>query len=431
MRWFSGLATAAAMTLAAGSVMADVVTDWNQIALETIVAIPTPPPRASRALAMVQSAVYDAVNSIDGTHQGLFGNFIADPTASREAAAICAAHDVLVSLYPARAVQLNASRDAHLAGIPNNPSKTAGVSAGETVASVVLANRAADGSGNTVMYTPNPAAGHWRIGPDNPAPALLPHWGSVQPFALSTSSQFRPVAPPTLNSPEYAASVNEVQVIGAQNSATRTADQTSIARAWAFGGGTVTPPGAWNRIAQDLAGGNTIAENARMFAMLNVAMADAGIASWDAKYLYDLWRPIHAIREAGIDGNDGTVQDAAWLPLLTPSPPFPSYTSGHSTFSRAAADILAFFLGTDAINVNFAGDFGEMRLLTSLDGAANEAGLSRIYGGIHFDFDNVAGQWAGANIADWVTANYFLPIPAPSALALLGLGTLALARRRR
>jgi hypothetical protein len=380
---------------------------------------------------MVQGAVYDAVNAIDGTHQGLFGSFGPAGGASREAAAICAAHDVLLSLYPTRAVQLNAARDAHLAGIPDNAAKIAGVSTGETVATVVLASRASDGSGNVVPYVPNPAAGHWRVGPDNMAPALLPHWGGVTPFALNSGSQFRPVAPPTLGSAEYAASVNQVQLIGAQNSGTRTADQTSIARAWAFGSGTVTPPGAWNKIAQDLAGSQSISENARMFAMLNVAMADAGIASWDAKYHYDLWRPIHAIREAGIDGNDGTVQDENWLPLLTPSPPFPTYTSGHSTFSRAGADVLAYFLGTDAINVVLEGDFGEIRLLTSLDAAANEAGLSRIYGGIHFDFDNVAGQWTGANIADWVASNYFLPIPAPSALALLGLGTLIISRRRR
>jgi hypothetical protein len=431
MRWFNGLVTAAAVATAAGAASADVVTQWNQIALDTIVAVPTPPPRASRALAMVHSAVYDAVNSIDGTHFGLFGNFSADPSASREAAAICAAHDVLVSLYPTRAAQLNSARDLSLAALPDNPSKIAGVSAGESVASAVLAARSVDGSGNTVMYTPNPAAGHWRIGPDNPAAPLLPHWGSVQPFAMNSGSQFRPAAPPALTSPEYAASVNQVKEIGALNSGTRTADQTSIARAWAFGSGTVTPPGAWNQIAQDLSGGQSISENARMFAMLNVAMADAGIASWDAKYHYDLWRPIHAIREAGIDGNDGTVEDPNWLPLLTPSPPFPTYTSGHSTFSRAAADVLAFFLGTDSINVVLDGDFGEMRLLTSLDAAANEAGLSRIYGGIHFDFDNVAGQWTGANIADWVASNYFLPVPAPSTLALLGLGALMTARRRR
>lgn len=431
MRWFSGLPAALAVACAAGTVAADVVTDWNQIALDTIVAVPTPPPRASRNLAMVSAAVYDAVNAIDGTHTGLFGNFSADAGASREAAAICAAHDVLVSLYPTRVAQLNAARDTQLGAIPNSASKTAGIGAGETIASVVLATRAADGSGNSITYTPNPAAGHWRVGPDNPGAALLPHWGAVTPFALNSGSQFRPVAPPSLNSPEYAASVAQVQALGALNSGTRTAEQTSIARAWAFGAGTVTPPGAWNQIAQSLASGQSVSDNARMFAMLNVALADAGIASWEAKFHYDLWRPIHAIREADIDGNDGTVQDANWLPLLSPTPPFPSYTSGHSTFSRAAADILAHFLGTDSINVVLNGDFGEVRLLTSLNEAANEAGLSRIYGGIHYDFDNVAGQWTGANIAQWVYSNYFLPVPAPSAAALLGLGLLAAARRRR
>jgi len=380
---------------------------------------------------MVQAAVYDAVNAIDGSHAGLFANFSAAPGASREAAAICAAHDVLVALYPTRAGVLNASRDAQLGLISDNGARLAGISAGEAVATTVLSTRSTDGSGNSVTYTPNPAAGHWRIGPDNPGGALLPHWGGVQPFAMSSGSQFRPVAPPLLTSNQYATAVNEVQVIGAQGSVTRTAEQTSIARAWAFGAGTVTPPGAWNSIAQQLAGSQTVSENARMFAMLNVAMADAGIASWDAKYVYDLWRPIHAIREAGIDGNDATIQDGVWLPLLTPTPPFPGYTSGHSTFSRAAADVLAFFLGSDAINVTLDGDFNEERLLTSLDAAANEAGLSRIYGGIHFNFDNEAGQWAGANVADWVTSNYFLPVPAPSAAVVLGMGLVLVSRRRR
>lgn len=431
MRWQCGIAAAAAVILAAGTANGDIVTDWNQLALQSIVNVPTPPPRAARNLAMVHTAIYDAVNSIDGTHTPYLNNFAPAPGASREAAAVCAAHTVLSALYPTQSAFLDAARDSHLASIPDSPAKLAGVAQGDSVAAAVLAARSNDGSGNTIMYTPNPAAGHWRIGPDNPGQPVLPHWGGVQPFGIQSGSQFRPPAPPALNSAQYAASVAQVQSLGAQNSATRTPDQTSIARAWAFGAGTITPPGAWNRIAQTMATGNSLSENARLFAMLNVGLADAAISCWDAKYHYDLWRPIHAIREANIDGNPDTVQDAGWLPLLTPTPPFPSYTSGHSTFSRTAADLLSAFFGSDSINIMFAGDFGEVRHLTSLDAAANEAGLSRIYGGIHFDFDNIAAQESGAQIAEWVYFNHFRPIPAPGAATLLALGVLGIARRRR
>lgn len=430
MRWFNGLVTAAAVATAAGAASADVVTQWNQIALDSIQATSTPPPRAARNLAMVHGAVYDAVNAITGTHAGLFGNFSAGG-ASQEAAAICAAHDVLVNLYPARSAIYNAARDSQLALIADNPAKTAGISAGEVVASVVLSARATDNNNGSSSYVPTGLPGRWRVGPDNPNGPALPHWASVTPFAIASASQFRAPAFPALNTPEYAASVNEVKAIGSVGSATRTAEQTDIAHAWAFNAGTITPPGAWNRIGQQLVGSNTIADNARMFAMLNVALADAGIAAWDSKYTHDIWRPIHAIQEADSAGNGAVVQDPTWLPLLTPTPNHPTYVSGHSTFSRAAADILAGFLGTDAIDIMFLGDFGVMRHLTSLDDAANEGGLSRIYGGIHFDFDNIEGQNIGASVADWVASNYFLPVPAPGTLALLGLGALMTARRRR
>lgn len=431
MRWISGISATAAVILAAGSAAADVVTDWNQIALDSVQATGTPPPRAARNLAMIHGAVYDAVNAITGTHTGLFGDFSAGGGASQEAAAICAAHDVLVSLYPARAAIYNTARDTHLASISDGAAKVAGISAGETVASVVLANRAADGNNGSSSYVPSGLPGRWRVGPDNPSGPALPHWMNVTPFAISSASQFRAPAAPALNTAQYAASVNEVKAIGSIDSATRTAEQSDIARAWAFNAGTITPPGAWNRIGQQLAGGSSLADNARMFAMLNVALADAGIAAWDTKYTHDVWRPIHAIREADSAGNASVIQDPAWLPYLTPTPNHPTYVSGHSTFSRAAADILASFFGSDLIDISFEGDFGVMRQLTSLDAAADEAGLSRIYGGIHFDFDNVWGQNIGASVADWVSSNYFQPVPAPSALALLGLGTLIISRRRR
>lgn len=431
MRWLNGLSAAAAIIFAAGTAMADVVTDWNQIALDSVQATGTAPPRAARNLAMVHGAVYDAVNAITGTHAGFFGNFGSMAGASQEAAAVCAAHDVLVNLYPARSAIFAAARDLHLGAISDGAAKTAGISTGETIATVVLANRAADGNNGTSTYVPSATPGRWRIGPDNPSGPALPHWMNVTPFAIASASQFRAPAVPGLLTPEYAASVNAVKAIGSATSATRTPEQSDIALAWAFNAGTITPPGAWNKIGQQLSGTNSVADNARMFAMLNVALADAGIAAWDSKYAHDVWRPIHAIREADSAGNAAVIQDPAWLPFLTPTPNHPTYVSGHSTFSRAAADILAAYFGTDAIDIMFSGDFGVMRHLTSLDEAADEGGLSRIYGGIHFDFDNIWGQNIGASVADIVTSSYFLPVPAPSSLALLGLGAMMTTRRRR
>lgn len=408
---------------------ADEVTYWNQVALNAVQATSTPPPRAARALAMVQAAVYDAVNAVDGTHQPYMPGVSPAPGASREAAAISAAHRVLTDLFPSQAAVLDAERAATLGAIPDSPAKTAGIALGGTCGDLMIALRAADGSGAGHSYVPLGTPGHWRIGPDNPNPPLLPQWGQVTPFAMANSAQFRGAAPPALDSAQYAASVNDVRAIGSATSATRTPQQTAIARSWAFGAGTITPPGVWNRIAQDIASdhNNTISENARMFAMLDVALADAAIACWDMKYTYDLWRPIHAIREADLDGNPGTDPDPAWLPLLT-TPNFPSYTSGHSTFSRAAADILFAFFGTDAVDVTVPGDFGEIISFTSLDAAANEAGLSRIYGGIHYDFDDAIAQECGSQVADWVRDNYFR-VPAPGAASVLA--ACLLLRRRR
>ncbi len=429
--YVQGLAALAGLSMGLGIASADVVTSWNDELLNSVAATPLPPPRASRAMAMVSTAVFDAVNSIDGTHQH-YRYWAPNWGGSREAAAAQAARDVMVGLFPARQAIFDAKLATDLGAIAAGPAKTMGITAGQGAGARILAERAIDGATNISNYAPsNPAqVGLWQPTPPPNSAALLPQWGQVGTFSINSSTHFRPVAPPAVGSAEYAASYNEVKVLGAATGSTRTADQTSIAQAWAFGGGTITPPGAWNKIAQQLGGSNSVSENARMFAMLNVASADAAIACWDAKYFYDMWRPITAIRNGETDGNAGTTGDAAWSSLLV-SPNFPTYTSGHSTFSRAAADILANFLGTDAINIMFQGDAGEVRHLTSLNGAANEAGLSRIYGGIHFDFDNIAGQECGALVANWVIANNFYAIPAPGACVLLGLGGLLAVRRRR
>ena len=232
--------------------------------------------------------------------------------------------------------------------------------------------------------------------------------------------------------------MNQVQAIGSITSTTRTADQTNIAYFWVDGPGTASPPGHWNRIAGELSisAGLSLEENARLFAMLNVTQADAGIATWDSRRAHNLWRPIDAIQQADIDGNVATIQDAAWAPLI-PTPSFPTYNSGHSAFSAAAAETLGLYFGTDNIAFTtssespFLNSSNNTRSYTSLSQAALEAGMSRIYGGIHYSFDNDAGQQLGKDVAQAVYSTQFQPVPEPAGFLLVGLGGLLALRRRR
>jgi hypothetical protein len=433
--------------IAGTNARADVVTDWNDILLNAVRTTGTTPPntyanppRAAKAMAMTHIAIYDAVNSIDDTHFPYHINLNAPAGASREAAAAQAARDTLAFLYPGQVATFDTALANSLAGIPAGPSRTDGIAIGSQVAASIIALRANDHADDVVSYTSTNAIGKWRPTLPANAPALLPQWPTVTPFAMTSGSQFRPaIGPPALTSAEYAAAVNEVKTLGASTGSTRTADQTAIALFWADGGGTWTPPGHWNSIAQDVAAmqGNTLSENARMFALLNIAEADASIASWDAKFLpaNDFWRPITAIREAANDNNPATEADANWLPLIA-TPPFPSYTSGHSTFSGAASRVLANFFGTDNISFTTPGDAlsGQSpRSFTSFSQAANEAADSRLYGGIHYRFDNLDGLIAGQAIGDFVFANELQPIPEPStwAMVVTGLAAMAIWRRRR
>jgi hypothetical protein len=239
---------------------------------------------------------------------------------------------------------------------------------------------------------------------------------------MTTSDQFRAPAPLGPSSPEFALAFAEVHDLGAATGSSRTDDQTLIAYFWEDGAGTVTPPGHWQVIAQQLAErfGNDVLSNARLFALLSIVQADAAIASWDAKYHYDYCRPWTAIVEdAELDENDATTADPAWTSLI-PTPPFPAYTSGHSTFSGSSSRLLALFFGTD--DIAFSGSSpdpdrwpdvlpGVVRSWTSLSQAAEEAGQSRIYGGIHWQFDNQAGLSAGRAIADWAFEHFLAPDP--------------------
>ncbi|MFN0068476.1 MAG: vanadium-dependent haloperoxidase [Limisphaerales bacterium] len=237
----------------------------------------------------------------------------------------------------------------------------------------------------------------------------------MRPFTMVSGDQFRPQPPPALNTAAYSYEFETVKQYGAANSTVRTPNQTEVALFWADGGGTATPPGHWNVIAQDVATARslTLAENARLFALLNLATADSAIACWDAKYAYNLWRPITAVREADNDGNPETVGDPAWTPLIA-TPPFPEYSSGHSTFSRSSATVLAGFFGTDAIAFTTTSDGlpGVTRNYAGFSAAADEAGISRIFGGIHWPSANLHAQACGTLIGQQVLAHFLVPLQA-------------------
>ena len=392
----------------------DAVIDWNATLLNAIQAsgqggLPgTPPPLAARNQAIVHAAIYDAVNAIDRSHSSYLVDVDLSEVedASPEAAAVGAAYEALLKLYPTQKTTFDAQRDRSLAEIADGEAKEVGFALGVSVADQILELRSTDGADTAQRpYTPGTEPGHWEPTPPNYAPALLPGWGEVIPFAISSSSEFLLDGPPEFGSDEYAEELNEVKALGAKNSTVRTAEQTQIAQFWAYDRpDTFRPPGQWNQIAEEVAlkQGNTLEENARLFALLNIAEADAGITAWDAKYTYDQLRPITAIRNADNDGNPDTTGDPNWEPLLT-TPPFPDYISGHSTFGGAAGEILARFFGDNtSFSVTSQELPGVTRSYGSFTQAADENGISRIYGGIHTHSANEDGLATGRNVANYV-----------------------------
>jgi PAP2 superfamily len=405
MKTFKLLSWAVSTALLIGTLAnADVVTDWNNAALDAIRAGSTAPPIASRSLAILQISIYDAVNGIDRKHEPYLVQSAVPASASREAAASAAAHEALVNLFPASVSTFDALHAAILAAIPDGPEKVAGIVWGEFVSNQILAARSNDGSDAIVPPPGGSDPGDWVPTPPDFLPYALPQWGFVTPFAMTSSSQFRPPGPPSLDSEQYAADYNEVKELGAAFGSTRTEEQSEIALFWADGAGTETPPGHWNSIAQIIAAaqGNTLEENARLFALLNIAMADAAICAWDAKYEFHFWRPVTAINFAEPELN--------WMSFIV-TPPFPDYVSGHSTFSSAAATVLPLFYGTEDLPFTIGSDSlpGVYRSFSTCLDAAEEAAVSRLYGGIHFRTANEDGLEAGISIGEWTDTHYLQP----------------------
>lgn len=412
------LGVAATTWLLALPLAAQPVQQWNGLLLDSIRAGRTNPPLATRQLALLNVSIFDAVNGLSGT---TFHPYHVDGPgpggASADAAAIAAAHRVLVELYPSRQATFDQARDAGLGAIPDGTEKTAGIGWGVEVAEEILDLRQDDGALTAGQYFQAPGAGWWTPTPPALAPALLPAWGRVRPWTMTSGSQFRVGAPPPVTSAEYLASFEEVRRLGDSDSEERTADQSEIARFWDDGAGTQTPPGHWVEIASlvSLDQGLGLLDSSRLFALLSLTVADAAVVAWDNKFQFNHWRPYTGILEAADDGNPGTQFEADWNSFIT-NPPFPAYTSGHSTFSGSSGQLLRLFFGRDDVPFTIGSDGapGVERSFASFSQAAEEAGQSRIYGGIHWQYDNQAGLTSGRALAAHVFFNFLRPVVQPS-----------------
>jgi membrane-associated phospholipid phosphatase len=384
------------------------VVQWNRTLL-VIVRTPGAQPATihpTRSFAIMHAAIYDAVNAIDGTHKPYLVRLSASHFASQEAAAAAAAHEVLVKLYPSFQTTLDTQFQQALAQLPKG-GQADGIKIGNTVADRILALRANDGSNNPpARFVFGNAPGDYQSTPPNfPPQPQFTSWSRVTPFALEAADQFRPGGPPKLTSDRYADAFEQVKSLGIAGSTTASADEALTGRFW---NGAIQ--NYWNEIAQTAALAHDLktAENARLFALLNLSFADGVIAFYDAKYTYNFWRPVTAIRAAATDGNPDTDADPNWLPEVGNTTPDPSYPGAHAVISAAGAEVLISFFHKRHFEFDVTSEVlpGVVRSFTSFPAAADEATLSRIFAGVHFLFDLTTGQRLGSDIADFIVDNF-------------------------
>jgi len=386
------------------------VIQWNRTLLAIVRTTGAQPATVhpTRSFAIMHAAIYDAVNAIDRKHRPYLVHFSGVPRdASQEAAADAAAHEVLVALYPAFKTALDAQLQQSLGQIPDGKGKAEGVLIGQSVADEIVAVRSNDGSNaKPIPYVFGTAPGDYQPTPPNfPPQPQFTHWSHVTPFALERANQFRPGPPPALTSDAYSDAFNQIKSLGIANSTTATADEALTGRFW---NGAIQ--NYWNEIAQTLsqARGLSTAQNARLFALLDLSFADDVIAFYDAKYTYNFWRPVTAIRAADTGINAEAAPDPNWLPEVGKTAPDPSYPGAHAVISASAAEVLISFFERDHADFNVTSEVlaGVERSFTSISAAAEEATLSRIFGGQHFRFDLTTGQRLGREVADFVVDNF-------------------------
>jgi len=392
------------------------VVQWNRTLL-VIVRTPGAQPATvhpTRSFAIMHAAIYDAVNAIDKTHKPYLVHLTrVSRFASQDAAAASAAHEVLITLYPTFQAMLDAQLQESLAGIPEGADKTEGSIIGKTVADEILKLRGDDGSNASpplFVFTNPPVPGDYQSTPPNfPSQPQFTQWAHVTPFALKRANQFRPGPPPALTSEAYSDVLNEVKSLGIVNGTLATPDQALTGRFW---NGAIQ--NYWNEITQTASLRHELntSQSARLFALLNLTFADSVIAFYDAKYTYNFWRPVTAIREAATDGNPGTIPDPNWLPEVGKTTPDPAYPGAHAVISAAGASVLISFFGKNDFDFTVTSEVlaGVDRSFTSFSAADREATLSRIFAGVHFRSDLTTGQTLGRVVADFVVDHFLTPV---------------------
>ncbi len=432
---------------------ADPILDWNATLRQAIQGNTSRanPGWSTRAMAMTNGSLYDITMSFNRTHTPFLYDGAAMAGTSRDAAYAQAAYATILHSYPDQQANLDLALATALSAIPNGAAKDQGVLLGNTVAKAYTDWRANDGSDISVPYVPIGGPGHWTPDPFNPAQqAWGPGWGDVRTFALTSSNQIPVPGVPAMTSQAYTNAYNQVLQKGAAVGSTRTPDEEAIGVFWAYDrAGMGPPPVLFTRNLDEISRqmGTSTEDNARLFAMASIAMADASVAAWDVKFLADFWRPVTAIQQGDSDGNSNTIADPTWRPFGAPgidpnavtdnfTPPFPAYVSGHATFGGALFEVLRDFYGSDSLPYTLTSQemaLGqETRAFTSFSQAEYENAISRVYLGIHWIFDATDGVSLGNGIANWVDGHYFQAVPEPTSGLLVGAGiVLGWLRRRR
>jgi hypothetical protein len=394
-----------------GAARADAVSDWNTIAVNTAVANHQNPFAQARYAAIVQVAVFEAVNAITGEYQPYLGTITAPPGASPEAAAIEAAYKVLGAYFSASQPTLNAAWIISMQSIPDGQAKTDGIATGDAAAATMIALRANDGSSPPQFYTPGPPVpGAWQATPScSPAGGVAFQWQYLIPFGISSASDFLLDPPPALTSNGYAKAYNEVMTVGSLNSTERPPDRSNVALYYAASSPTQVFNQAAVQVAQQQ--GRSLSENARTLALINMAMSDSLVASFLNKYHYIFWRPETAIHGGDTDGNPKTEPDPSWAPFIV-TPCFPSYPSNHGSAGNAAAEVLRRTYGEAGHSITVTNPAVPNIVLqyASFKQITDDISDARVYGGIHFRTDQEAGADLGRAVGTVVYKNNLRPV---------------------